>query len=75
MAVAIPDEFKTPADGYPYGDLTYQIFDFDWQRFAALLRLQELESLRELARTANARIYIGFDKHLPVESTAEHNGQ
>lgn len=29
----------------------------------ALLRLQELETLRELARTANARIYIGFDKH------------
>jgi len=34
MAVAIPDEFKTRADGYPYGDLTYPIFDFDWQRFA-----------------------------------------
>jgi regulator of protease activity HflC (stomatin/prohibitin superfamily) len=30
----------------------------------ALLRLQELETLRELARTATARIYIGFDKHL-----------
>jgi len=29
----------------------------------ALLRLQELETLRELARSANARIYIGFDKH------------
>ena len=29
----------------------------------ALLRLEELETLRELARTANARIYIGFDKH------------
>src|SRR3990172_6637252 len=28
----------------------------------ALLRLQELETLRELARTANARIYINFDK-------------
>ena len=41
----------------------------------ALMRLQELETLRELARTANARIYIGFDKHLPVESPAEHNDQ
>src|SRR6516165_8881779 len=41
----------------------------------ALLRLQELETLRELAGTANARIYIGFDKHLPVDPTAEHNGQ
>ncbi|NEQ26906.1 MAG: slipin family protein, partial [Microcoleus sp. SIO2G3] len=27
----------------------------------ALLRLQELETLRELARTANARIYISMD--------------
>ena len=31
----------------------------------ALLRLRELETLRELARNANARIYIGFDKHAP----------
>ena len=30
----------------------------------ALLRLQELETLRELSRTASAHIYIGFDKHL-----------
>ena len=30
----------------------------------ALIRLRELETLRELARNANARIYIGFDKHL-----------
>jgi regulator of protease activity HflC (stomatin/prohibitin superfamily) len=29
----------------------------------ALLRLRELETLRDLARNANARIYIGFDKH------------
>jgi regulator of protease activity HflC (stomatin/prohibitin superfamily) len=29
----------------------------------ALLRLRELETLSELARTASARIYIGFDKH------------
>lgn len=29
----------------------------------ALLRLRELEALRELAGIANARIYIGFDKH------------
>lgn len=29
----------------------------------ALLRLRELDTLRELARNANARIYIGFDKH------------
>jgi regulator of protease activity HflC (stomatin/prohibitin superfamily) len=29
----------------------------------ALLRLRELEALKELGRSANARIYIGFDKH------------
>jgi regulator of protease activity HflC (stomatin/prohibitin superfamily) len=33
----------------------------------ALLRLRELETLKELARNANARIYIGFDKHLGEE--------
>jgi regulator of protease activity HflC (stomatin/prohibitin superfamily) len=32
----------------------------------ALLRLAELETLRELAQSANARIYIGFDKHARV---------
>ena len=36
----------------------------------ALLRLRELETLRELARNANARIYIGFDKH----TTPDQNG-
>lgn len=35
----------------------------------ALLRLRELDTLRELARTANARIYIGFDKHVQSSST------
>ncbi len=29
----------------------------------ALLRLAELETLRELARNANARLYIGFDRN------------
>jgi regulator of protease activity HflC (stomatin/prohibitin superfamily) len=29
----------------------------------ALLRLRELDTMRELARNANARIYIGFNKH------------
>jgi regulator of protease activity HflC (stomatin/prohibitin superfamily) len=29
----------------------------------ALLRLRELETLNEMAKQANARIYIGFDKH------------
>jgi regulator of protease activity HflC (stomatin/prohibitin superfamily) len=30
----------------------------------ALLRLRELETMREMARSANARIYIGFEKHM-----------
>lgn len=30
----------------------------------ALLRLQELETLRELGKNGNARIYIGFEKHM-----------
>lgn len=34
----------------------------------ALLRLRELETLAELAKNANARIYIGFDKHAPTDS-------
>jgi regulator of protease activity HflC (stomatin/prohibitin superfamily) len=39
-----------------------------YSQHPALLRLQELETLRELARTATARIYIGFDKHLSGNS-------
>ena len=35
-----------------------------YTQHSALLRLEELETLRGLARNANARIYIGFDKHL-----------
>jgi regulator of protease activity HflC (stomatin/prohibitin superfamily) len=37
----------------------------------ALLRLRELETLRELARNANARIYIGFEKHLESDGKAD----
>jgi len=33
----------------------------------ALLRLEELQALRDLAQNSNARIYIGFDKHWPSE--------
>lgn len=42
-----------------------------YSQHPALLRLQELETLRELARTATARIYIGFDKHLSSNSRHE----
>lgn len=37
----------------------------------SLLRLVELETLRELAKTANARIYIGFDKHAKLDGAGE----
>jgi hypothetical protein len=33
----------------------------------ALLRMLELETLRDLAKNANARIYIGFDKHTSAD--------
>lgn len=33
----------------------------------ALLRLRELETLKEMSKSANARIYIGFDKHFDKE--------
>jgi regulator of protease activity HflC (stomatin/prohibitin superfamily) len=36
----------------------------------ALMRLEELRALGELARTASARIYIGFDKHARTEHPA-----
>jgi regulator of protease activity HflC (stomatin/prohibitin superfamily) len=39
----------------------------------ALLRLRELETLRELARTATARIYIGFDKHIRPNGDEDKN--
>ena len=38
----------------------------------ALLRLLELETLRELGENANARICIGFDKHAPSGAASEH---
>jgi regulator of protease activity HflC (stomatin/prohibitin superfamily) len=37
-----------------------------YRDFPALLRLEELEALRDLAKNASARIYIGFDKHTAV---------
>ncbi len=33
----------------------------------ALLRMEELRAIRELAQVASARIYIGFDKHFAPE--------
>ncbi len=37
----------------------------------SLLRLQELETLRELGQNANAKIYIGFDKHADLPEKAD----
>ena len=39
-----------------------------YSQHPALLRLQELESLAVLSRNAQARIYIGFDKHAGTPS-------
>lgn len=35
-----------------------------YAKHPALMRMLELETLRELGRNSNARIYIGFDKHM-----------
>ncbi|QGJ69273.1 FtsH protease regulator HflK [Planctomycetales bacterium 10988] len=42
----------------------------------ALLRMAELETLRELARNANARLYLGFERNgfASTESEAVRNG-
>jgi regulator of protease activity HflC (stomatin/prohibitin superfamily) len=42
-----------------------------YSQHPALLRLQELETLRELSTMANARIYIGFEKHQVVQKTLD----
>src|SRR4029079_940674 len=43
-----------------------------YTKHPALLRMLELESLRELARNGNARIYIGFDKHASANGNPEN---
>ena len=43
-----------------------------YAKHPALLRMLELEALRDLARNGNARIYIGFDKHAAFR--ADGNG-
>jgi regulator of protease activity HflC (stomatin/prohibitin superfamily) len=42
-----------------------------YAKHPALLRMLELETLRELGRNANARIYIGFDKHVSPNAGKE----
>lgn len=37
-----------------------------YDRSPALMRLRELEALKELAQVATAQLYIGFDKHLDL---------
>jgi len=44
-----------------------------YAKHPALLRMLELETLRELGRNGNARIYIGFDKHAPADSAKDGN--
>src|SRR6266478_3310695 len=42
-----------------------------YAKHPALLRMLELETLSELARNGNARIYIGFDKHVGPDGDRE----
>jgi regulator of protease activity HflC (stomatin/prohibitin superfamily) len=42
-----------------------------YARHPALLRMLELETLRGLGENANARIYIGFDKHAIADDKVE----
>jgi regulator of protease activity HflC (stomatin/prohibitin superfamily) len=37
-----------------------------YHKHPALLRILELETMRDLGENANARIYIGFDKHISL---------
>lgn len=45
-----------------------------YSQHPALLRMLELETLRELGRNGNARIYIGFEKHMSSNGSAEADG-
>jgi regulator of protease activity HflC (stomatin/prohibitin superfamily) len=45
-----------------------------YSQHPALLRMLELETLRELGKNGNARIYIGFDKHVGPTGAEEGNG-
>jgi regulator of protease activity HflC (stomatin/prohibitin superfamily) len=42
-----------------------------YAKHPALLRMLELETITDLSRNANARIYIGFDKHATTERVSE----
>src|SRR6266699_4441563 len=44
-----------------------------YAKHPALLRMLELETLRELGKNGNARIYIGFDKHAPAHAEKDGN--
>lgn len=42
-----------------------------YEKHPALLRLRELEALAELGKSANARVYIGFPKHVAPDGTSQ----
>lgn len=44
-----------------------------YAKHPALLRMLELEVLSALAKNANARIYIGFDKRIAADGTKNEN--
>ena len=43
-----------------------------YAKHPALLRMLELETLRELGKNGNARIYIGFAKHISADGVKEN---
>jgi regulator of protease activity HflC (stomatin/prohibitin superfamily) len=44
-----------------------------YAKHPALLRMLELETLRALGQNANARLYIGFDKHLAADTAKDES--
>jgi len=42
-----------------------------YAKHPALLRLRELQALSETAKNANARIFVGFDKHADLKAEAK----
>jgi regulator of protease activity HflC (stomatin/prohibitin superfamily) len=69
QAEADAQRVKTEAEVQGLRDLAAASQSF--QDHPVLLRLRELDSIAALAKNANARIYIGFDKNGSVE--AERN--
>ena len=47
----------------------------EYAKHPALIRLRELQTLSEVGKNANARIFIGFDKHAEVHLALRPTGK